>query len=93
MHETVSAKCSVLAAANPVGGLYKLEKTIAENVKLPPALLSRFDLIFLLLNSRNSKKDQRMIEHIMRLHNAQLPSISPQFFMTQETKFKSSVST
>ncbi len=52
-HQTIPARCGVIAAANPVGGLYKKHKTISENVKLPPALLSRFDLVFLLLDQHN----------------------------------------
>lgn len=42
---TLSARVSILAAANPSGGHYNRGKTVAENIKMPPGLLSRFDLV------------------------------------------------
>jgi len=47
---TLPARTSILAAANPVGGHYDRAKSVSENIKLGPALLSRFDLVFLLLD-------------------------------------------
>ena len=47
---TVPARVSVLAAANPVGGHYTKAKTVSENIKMSQAILSRFDLIFILLD-------------------------------------------
>ena len=44
------SRTSVIAAANPVGGHYNKTKTIAENIKISPALISRFDLTFILLD-------------------------------------------
>jgi DNA helicase MCM8 len=49
---SLSARTAVLAAANPVGGHYNRAKTVGENLKLPPNLLSRFDLLFVLLDRR-----------------------------------------
>lgn len=45
---TLSARVSILAAANPSGGHYNRGKTVAENIKMPPGLLSRFDLVRLM---------------------------------------------
>jgi len=39
------ARTAVLAAANPIGGHYNKSKTVSENIKMNPALLSRFDLV------------------------------------------------
>ena len=47
---TLPARTSILAAGNPVGGHYDRAKTVSENIKLGPGLLSRFDLVFLLLD-------------------------------------------
>jgi DNA helicase MCM8 len=47
---SLSARTSVLAAANPCGGHYNRGKTVVENLRMSPALLSRFDLIFILLD-------------------------------------------
>jgi len=47
---TLPARTSVIAAANPVGGHYNPIKSVAENIKINPALLSRFDLTFILVD-------------------------------------------
>ena len=65
---TLSARCSVLAAANPVGGHYDCSKTVTENIKMTNALLSRFDLIFVLLDKPDAEHDQRLSRHIMKTH-------------------------
>lgn len=50
---TLPARTTVLAAANPAGGHYNKGKTVAENLRLGQALLSRFDLVFILLDQPN----------------------------------------
>ncbi|XP_050379375.1 probable DNA helicase MCM8 [Argentina anserina] len=65
---SLSARTSVLAAANPVGGHYNRAKTVNENLKISAALLSRFDLVFILLDKPDELLDKRVSEHIMSLH-------------------------
>jgi DNA helicase MCM8 len=65
---TLPARCSVIAAANPVGGHYNRAKTVSENLKISPALLSRFDLIFILLDSPDEARDELLSNHVMGLH-------------------------
>uniref|UniRef100_F6HQU8 DNA helicase n=1 Tax=Vitis vinifera TaxID=29760 RepID=F6HQU8_VITVI len=65
---SLSARTSVLAAANPVGGHYNRAKTVNENLKMSAALLSRFDLVFILLDKPDELLDKRVSEHIMSLH-------------------------
>ncbi|GAY52345.1 hypothetical protein CUMW_141080, partial [Citrus unshiu] len=62
---SLSARTSVLAAANPVGGHYNRAKTVNENLKMSAALLSRFDLVFILLDKPDELLDKRVSEHIM----------------------------
>lgn len=50
---SLPARTSILAAANPIGGHYNKAKTVSENLKMGPALLSRFDLVFILLDQPN----------------------------------------
>ncbi|CAH1452171.1 unnamed protein product [Lactuca virosa] len=65
---SLSAQTTVLAAANPVGGHYNRAKTVNENLKINSALLSRFDLVFILLDKPDELHDKRVSEHIMSLH-------------------------
>jgi DNA replication licensing factor MCM7 len=65
---TLNARTSILAAANPVYGRYNKSKTPHENINLPPSLLSRFDLIFILLDRPNEQHDLMMASHITYVH-------------------------
>lgn len=38
---SLQARCSVIAAANPIGGRYDSSRTFAENVELSDPILSR----------------------------------------------------
>ena len=55
---------SILAAANPIESHWNKSKTIIENIQLPPTLLSRFDLIFLLLDPQDEAYDRRLAQHL-----------------------------
>jgi DNA helicase MCM8 len=57
-----------LAAANPAGGHYNRRKTVCENLKLASALLSRFDLVFILLDRPDEGHDRMISHHIMKTH-------------------------
>lgn len=75
---TLNARVSLLCAANPLFGRYNVKKTPGENINLPTALLSRFDLIFLILVSSlevhnpqdkpNKELDRELAEHIAYVH-------------------------
>lgn len=64
---TLSARCSVIAAANPVGGHYDSRKTISENLKMSTALLSRFDLVFILLDKPETEHDRMWVLNVWGL--------------------------
>merc|ERR1712039_750540 len=66
---TLNARTSVMAAANPVGGRYNPYKSPVENIDLPAALLSRFDLLFLLLDTVNNEKDKELALHVCKVHS------------------------
>ncbi|KAJ2001090.1 DNA replication licensing factor mcm8 [Coemansia thaxteri] len=66
---SLPARTSVIAAANPAGGHYDKAKTVAENLKISSALLSRFDLVFILLDRPNAVMDRFLSEHVMALHS------------------------
>jgi DNA replication licensing factor MCM7 len=54
---SLNARTSILAAANPVHGRYKKSESAHKNINLPAALLSRFDLIFIMLDSPDTSRD------------------------------------
>ena len=65
---TLQCRCSMLAAANPKYGRFEEDTPIADQIDLPPALMSRFDLIFVLTDKPDKKKDTAITEHILNAH-------------------------
>jgi DNA replication licensing factor MCM7 len=65
---SLNARTAILAAANPAYGRYNTARTPAENINLPAALLSRFDLLFLLLDKPNWEHDMALGKHIAHVH-------------------------
>ena len=63
---TLKSRCSILAAANPRFGRYDPMKTIAEQTEFPPPLLSRFDIIFKLIDTPNREIDDKLAEHVLK---------------------------
>uniref|UniRef100_T1J2B5 DNA replication licensing factor MCM4 n=1 Tax=Strigamia maritima TaxID=126957 RepID=T1J2B5_STRMM len=64
----LNARTSVLAAANPCESQWNKNKTIVENIQLPHTLLSRFDLIFLMLDPQDEVFDRRLARHLVALY-------------------------
>uniref|UniRef100_A0A8C7W6Z5 DNA replication licensing factor MCM7 n=1 Tax=Oncorhynchus mykiss TaxID=8022 RepID=A0A8C7W6Z5_ONCMY len=65
---SLNARCSILAAANPAYGRYNPRKTIEQNIQLPAALLSRFDLLWLIQDKPDAEADLRLAQHITYVH-------------------------
>ena len=66
---SLNARTSILAAANPVYGRYNKNLAPHENINLTAALLSRFDLIYLVLDKQNEASDRRLANHIVSLYS------------------------
>lgn len=73
IHASLNARCSVLAAANPIYGFYSVHHRLAFNVGLPESLLSRFDLTFIILDQHASDHNRRIGNHILRNHMTSEP--------------------
>src|SRR5210317_2552127 len=65
---TLHARTSVLASANPVESRYNPSLSVVENIQLPPTLLSRFDLIYLILDAPNVDNDRMLGQHLVGLY-------------------------
>lgn len=69
IHTTLNARCSVLAAANPIYGMYREGKRPSENIRLPESIMTRFDLIFVVLDKSDYYLDCLISEHVINNHS------------------------
>ncbi len=67
---TLKCRCSLLGAANPKLGRFDPFENIAEQINMPPSLMSRFDLIFILQDRPDEKRDANIAGHILKSHYA-----------------------
>lgn len=65
---TLNARTAILAAANPAYGRYNCNKTPEENINLPAALLSRFDVLYLILDKPSYESDLELARHVTHVH-------------------------
>ncbi len=69
---TLNARTSIIAAANPRFGRYEDTRPPNENINLPPTILSRFDLIFVIKDIPDEDKDKKMARHILELRRGHI---------------------
>jgi replicative DNA helicase Mcm len=82
IHSTLRAQTTILAAANPKYGRFDPYLPIAEQIDMPPTLISRFDLIFVIRDLPNKDRDEKLAEHILssfREPEELKPEIDPEF--------------
>lgn len=78
---TLRAETSVLAAANPKFGRFDPYQHIAQQIDLPPTLINRFDLIFVLRDIPDKAKDEAIASHVLLEHKkeSKKPPLIPEF--------------
>merc|ERR1711939_1020680 len=70
---TLNARTSILASANPVGSRYNAALPITRNIDLPPTLISRFDLVYLVLDKVDEQNDRQLARHLVGLYLEDAP--------------------
>ncbi|KAH9123289.1 hypothetical protein AeMF1_005676 [Aphanomyces euteiches] len=65
---SLNARASILASANPIESRYNPAKSVIENINILPTLLSRFDLIYLILDRPNADSDRQLARHIVSMY-------------------------
>ena len=65
---TLKARCAVIAAANPIGGRYDSQRSLAENVELTDPILSRFDILCVLQDHVDPVQDERLARFVVGSH-------------------------
>jgi len=84
INATLKARCSLLAAANPKLGRFDEFIPMHEQINMPPALISRFDLIFSILDKPNQERDIALATHILNTHKA--GELSENILRTKKSK-------
>lgn len=85
---TLNARTSILASANPINSRYDPELPVTKNIDLPPPLLSRFDLVYLILDKIDDKTDRYLAKHLTSMYledtpeNASVTEVLPVDFLT-----------
>ncbi|KAF3188239.1 DNA replication licensing factor, mcm4 component [Orbilia oligospora] len=90
---TLNARTSILASANPIGSKYNPNLSVPKNIDLPPTLMSRFDLIYLMLDKVDEKSDKMLARHLVGMYledrpeNAAQKEILPIEFLTSYVSY------
>jgi len=66
---TLKSRCALLGAANPKLGRFDEYVGISEQINMPPSLLSRFDLIFIMTDKPEKQRDEAIAQHILKAHS------------------------
>jgi DNA replication licensing factor MCM4 len=74
---TLNARTSILASANPIGSKYNPNLPVPQNIDLPPTLLSRFDLVYLILDRVDETNDRRLARHLLSMYVEDTPQSAP----------------
>ena len=68
IHCSLNARCAVIAAANPIYSEYARDLSVPQNIGLPDSLLSRFDLLWVMLDEKDPENDRKIAERVITNH-------------------------
>lgn len=71
----MQARCSVIAAANPIGGVYRVDRNFNDNVELTDPILSRFDILSVIKDEAKLEEDDRLATFVINSHMKNHPSL------------------
>lgn len=71
---SLQARCSVIAAANPIGGRYDSSNTLADNIELTDPILQRFDILCVLQDMVDPVADERLAKFVTSSHMTAVPT-------------------
>ena len=80
----LNSRTAILAAANPINSRYDEKKSVIENINMPPALLSRFDLIYIMLDKAMEEEDKKIATHILNMYTDKPKKTKKYFFIYSE---------
>lgn len=72
---SLQARCSVIAAANPIGGVYKPSLNFNDNVDLTDPILSRFDILTVVRDEANEQQDDTLATFVINSHMKNHPVV------------------
>eukprot|EP00824_Muranothrix_gubernata_P004390 TRINITY_DN1556_c1_g1_i1.p1 TRINITY_DN1556_c1_g1~~TRINITY_DN1556_c1_g1_i1.p1 ORF type:complete len:831 (+),score=204.27 TRINITY_DN1556_c1_g1_i1:41-2494(+) len=84
---TLNARTSILAACNPKGGRYDKSKQLRANVEISAAIMSRFDLFFIVLDECDEVTDYNIARHIVAMHQSKDVPVQPEYTMGQLQRY------
>lgn len=79
IHCSLNARCSVIAAANPIYGEYAKDLPPTVNIGMPDSLLSRFDLLFIILDEKSTEIDRMIAERVTKNHRSNVHNLGNLF--------------
>jgi DNA replication licensing factor MCM6 len=87
INATLNARTSILAAANPLGGRYDKSKKLKHNLALPAPILSRFDLVHVMIDEPDDYRDHMLARHIVSLHRMKEKAIEVDYTLEQLQRY------
>lgn len=87
IHATLNARTSILAAANPIGGRYDKSRSLKSNLTITPAIMSRFDLMFVVLDKNEEITDTNIATHIVSVHQRKDQALNPDYTQAEIQRY------